>query len=299
MSRIISVSRRTDVPAFYKDWFVRRLKSGLAGWENPFSGQKYFVSLKPKDVVAFVFWSKNYRPFLEVLPFLRKNGYNCLFHYTITGLPRQFETNLVQTEEAVDSFRQISRFYSKDHIVWRYDPIVVSDLTDKDFHLDRFAYLAKHLSGYTRRCYISFPVFYGKVKRNCQAFTSQQGIEFYDLPVEERIDLAEDLAEIAENYGIQVFSCCGDYLIGDRIKKGHCIDGDLISRLFYNCRWRGRLQPTRKECGCTKSTDIGRYDTCPHGCIYCYANVNKEKARRMYDRHDPESPFLGYKKTEV
>jgi hypothetical protein len=298
MKKIISVTRRSDIPAFYKDWFKNRLNAGFAGWENPFGGQKYLVSLKPQDVTAFVFWSKNYRSFLDVLPDLKQNGFNCLFQYTITGLPREFEVNLVETEDAIDSFKEISSLFSAEQVFWRYDPILTSAQTDKEYHLDRFEYIARQLSGYTRRCFVSYAVFYGKVERNFRAFTKEQGIKFYDPYNEQKIELANQLADIAAQYGMQVYTCCGDYLIGEKVKKAHCIDGDLISQLFYSGELKVKSRPTRKECGCSESTDIGKYDTCPHGCIYCYANVNKEKARQMHDNHDPGSPFLGYAKED-
>ncbi len=298
MQRIVSVSRRTDIPAFYGKWFANRLDAGFVGWVNPFGGQKYLVSLHPEDVTALVFWSKNYRPFLEFLPDLKQRGYNCLFHYTITGLPGMFETNPVETGDAIDSFRQISDLYSPEHIAWRFDPILISDVTDKEFHLDRFEYIASRLSGYTERCFVSFAVYYGKVERSFRNFTAHHGINFFDPAREEKIELADQLAGIAGHYGIQMFSCCGDYLVNDRINKGRCIDGELISRLFYKGNWKGKSKPTRRECGCTQSTDIGKYDTCPHGCIYCYANMNKETARDVYEKHDGDSPFLGYAREE-
>lgn len=298
MRRIISVSRRTDVPAFYTDWFANRLDAGFAGWENPFGGQKYVVSLRVEDVIAFVFWSKNYRPFLKILPRLQAEGHKCLFQYTITGLPHIMEAGLVDTDDAIESFQQLSSAFSSAQVFWRYDPIVISDVTDSTYHLARFEYIAGRLAGYTHRCYLSYAILYGKVEKNFRSFTQQHGIEFRDPSVSQKIELANKLAEIGRGYGIQVYTCCGDYLIGDSIHKAHCVDDELISRIFYNGTWHGKRKPTRKECGCAESTDIGKYDTCPHGCIYCYANVNKHKAMDKYRQHDTASPFLGYSSSE-
>ena len=299
MRKIISVSRRTDVPAFYSEWFLKRLDYGFAGWENPFGGQKYLVSLALKDVIAFVFWSKNYRPFLDrALPRLRESGHNCLFQYTITGLPREFESEVVELDDAIDSFRTISDKFSPEHVFWRYDPIVLSDRTDKLFHLERFDHIARRLSGFTGRCYFSYAIQYGKVERNYKRFSEEQGVKFFDPDTETKIHFANQLADIANNYSIEMYTCCGDYLISNKIKKAHCVDGELISKLFFHGDWSWKWHPTRKECGCTESTDIGKYDTCPHGCIYCYANIHKEKAQQMYKSHDPESPFLGYSKSD-
>ena len=299
MKKIISVSRRTDIPAFYGDWFMRRLDAGVAGWENPFGGQKYLVSLKPEDVLAFAFWSKNYRPFLTHLKMIKERGYLCLFNYTITGLPHEFECNLVPMEDAIDSFRALARMFSLDHMSWRYDPIVTSEKTDEAFHAVRFEELARQLQGYTLRCYFSFAIMYGKVERNFARFERRNRAGLRDPCTEERIRLAGRLADIASKYGITLYTCCGDYLISDHIRKAHCVDGDVVSRLYYQGTWKGIDRPTRKECGCVESTDIGRYDTCPHGCIYCYANVNKEQAQRAYQQHDPESSFLGYPRAQA
>lgn len=299
MSRIVSISRRTDIPAFYGRWFERRLEEGFAGWENPFGGQRYLVSLKREDVIALVFWSKNYRPFLPVLERIRSVGYPAVFNYTITGLPRAFECHLVPTDDAIDSLLVLSRMYSSDHINWRYDPIVVSSITPPEFHEKRFAELCGRLRGHVKRCYFSYAILYGKVERNFQRFERENGVKIIDPPEAERIALAKRLAEIAAAHEIEMFTCCGDYLIDGRIKKAHCVDGDAISRIYYGGNWHGVERPTRKECGCTESTDIGKYDTCPHGCIYCYANINKEQALKSSNTHDHESAFLGYTKAEA
>lgn len=299
MKKIISVSRRTDIPAFYGDWFMNRLEAGFAGWENPFGGQKILTSMKQEDVTAFVFWSKNYRPFLEHLAVIRQQQIPVMFNFTITGLPHVFECNLVEPEDAIDSLKQISSMFSPEHVNWRYDPIVISSVTDEAFHLKRFRWLAEQLAGHVTRCYFSFAIMYGKVERNFRKFEQQNRITVSDPARLQRIGLAEKLTDIAMGYGIQMYTCCGDYLIdGDRIKKARCVDGEILERLYPDCNG-GNEKPTRKECGCTESTDIGKYDTCPHGCIYCYANINKERAIKLYNSHDPDSAFLGYTKEET
>lgn len=289
----MSVSRRTDIPAFYGAWFDRRLDEGFAGWENPFGGQHYLVSLKREDVVAMAFWSKDYRPFLPVVKRIRSLGYPAVFNYTITGLPKEFECRVVAVDDAIDSLVELSGLYSPDHINWRYDPVVVSDVTPPGYHEKQFTELCRRLRGYVTRCYFSFTMRYGKVERNFQRFEREHNFGIPDLPLPGRIALARRLAEIAAAHDIRMFTCCGDYLIGGRIEKAHCIDGELISRLHYGGGWHGASKPTRKECGCTASVDIGKYDTCPHGCVYCYANINKEQAVRAYETHDAESAFLG------
>jgi len=297
MKQIISVSRRTDVPAFYGDWFMARLNDGFAGVVNPFGGQRYIVSLKPRDVVCFVFWSKNFAPFLENLKAIDRMGYKFYFNYTVTGLPVVFESN-VDKRTAVETLKQLSQMYSPRHINWRFDPIIISSICDRDFYVNAFEELAAEFEGYVERCYFSFVVNYGKVVRNFAEFEKSHGLKIFDCDSDFKIDLANELAAIAERHGIRMFSCCGDYLVGEKIKKAHCIDGSIIGQLFYPQGLQYTQKPTRKECGCTESTDIGAYDTCPHGCIYCYANMNKPKAYKAFENYDKGSAFLGYPKSQ-
>lgn len=296
--RIISVSRRTDVPAFYGEWFMNRVREGFAGTINPFGGQRYRIDLRPEAVVCFAFWSKNYTPLLPHLRTLTSMGYRSFFNFTITGLPHEFECNLVPPDEAVATLRRLADEFSPEHISWRYDPILLSDRTPFDWHVEKFADLAGRLRGATRRCYFSFAIQYGKVQRNFDAFQQQQGVRIQDPDLATRRRLAETLADIGEANGITMYSCCGDVLVSGRIHKAHCVDGDIIRQLFDPYGTMFKTVPTRKECGCAESSDIGAYDTCPHGCVYCYANLNKEQADRQYRVHDPGSAFLGATRAE-
>ena len=297
MKRIISVSRRTDIPAFYGGWFMDRIKQGFAGVVHPFGRQKYIVSLKPEDVVCFVFWSRNFTPFHKHLKTIEDMGYKFYFNYTVTGLPSVFESN-VQKEAAIESLKHLSRTYSPKHINWRFDPIIISSICDRDFYKRAFEKLASEFAGFVERCYFSFVVRYGKVIRNFAECEKSHGLKIFDCSTDFKIDLANELAAIAEHYGIRMFSCCGDYLVGDKIKKAHCIDGSIIEELFFPKGLSYKHKPTRDECGCTESTDIGTYDTCPHGCVYCYANTNKGRAHNAFKNHDKTSAFLGCTKIQ-
>ncbi len=297
MSRIISVSRRTDVPAFYGDWFMRRIQEGFAGVVAPYGAKRYLVSLAPQDVDCFVFWSKDFTPFVPHLDTLDRLGYRFYFNYTLTALPGVFETDVDKTE-ALETLQYLGERYSPRHINWRFDPIILSNITDADFYLDNFERLAAQLAGRVERCYFSFVTEYEKVKRNLFPLRAGQDIHLLPARPQEKIALAERLAAIADRYGIQMYSCCGDYLLGPRIHKGHCIDGALIEQLFFPQGFAHQAKPTRKECGCTESIDIGAYDTCPHGCLYCYANANKFMADSAFRRHDPDSAFLGFDKPQ-
>ncbi|MHC4645835.1 MAG: DUF1848 domain-containing protein [Planctomycetota bacterium] len=297
MRKIVSVSRRTDIPAFYGDWFMTAIKEGFTGVVNPFGGQRYIVSLRPEEVVCFVFWSKDFTPFLEILKMLDDLGYKFYFNYTVTGLPDIFESN-VNKKSAVATLKMLSRMYSPRHINWRFDPIVISSICDRPFWLRAFKQLASELEGYVERCYFSFVAMYGKVVRSFADFEKLHRLKIFDPDPAFKIDLAGELADVADRHGIEMYSCCGDYLVSAKIKKAHCIDGDLIEELFAPKDFSHTEKPTRKECGCTESADIGAYDTCPHGCVYCYANMNKPKAHTAFQNHHPTSTFLGCSKTQ-
>jgi hypothetical protein len=298
MPKILSVSRRTDIPAFYSAWFLRRLEAGFAGLVNPYNERRYLVSLEPQEVTCFVFWSKNYLPFLDALTEVDRREYPCYFNFTITGLPRVFEPNLVDTEVSVDTLKQLSHRYSPRHIDWRYDPVILSNVTDRDFHLANFEKLASALEGSVERCYFSFVMLYSKVQRSFARLEGQQGIEVTDPDLSFRQDLAQELAEIANHHGIRLYSCCGDSLLSPYIYKAHCVDGALIEDLFHPPGFTWLEKPTRTECGCTQSIDIGAYDTCPHGCAYCYANANPKVAQAAYRYHEPGTAFLGYSQVQ-
>ncbi len=274
-----------------------RVREGFAGVVHPFGGRRYLVSLRPEDVACLVFWSKDFTPFVEHLETLDRLGYRFYLNYTVTGVPPVFESD-VDRIAALRTLKHLSRRYSPRHINWRFDPIVLSSICDGDFYLSEFARLAHELEGIVERCYFSFVMPYRKVERNFHALEQQTGTQVIRASESQRIELADRLASIADSHGIRMYSCCGEYLVGDRIQKAHCIDGALIEELFYPRGFAGAEKPTRQGCGCTESLDIGAYDTCPHGCTYCYANANKAVARRAFNDHDPSAAFLGFSKAQ-
>lgn len=297
MKRIVSVSRRTDIPAFYGEWFMRRIREGFVGVVNPFGGQRYRVSLKPEDVACLVFWSKDLTPFLDHLETLERLGYRFYFNYTVTALPSVFESD-VDKQAALSTLKRLAARYSPAHINWRFDPIILSSISDSDFYLRAFESFADELEGRVERCCFSFVAFYGKVRRNFKDLERAHGIQVNEPSEEMRTELANRLAEIAARRGITMYSCCGDYLLGGKIHEAHCIDGALVERLFGPSEMPYKEKGTRPECGCTESADIGTYNTCPHGCVYCYANANKIAARQSFEHHDPDSAFLGHTKAQ-
>jgi hypothetical protein len=281
MPQVISISRRTDIPAFYPDWLVNRLKAGMVFVRHPFVNKLLRVSLRPEDVSAMVFWSKNYSPLLSRLEAIENTTRNLFFHFTITA-NRELEFHTPDYRDAIRDYIYLAGQYSPEQLVWRYDPIAITDRLSFGLNEERFVRCAELLKGRARKCIISFVHPYKKVLTNLKKYTDHSLI---DLSEENKRAYAKRLAERAEAYGINLYACCSDYLVSDKIQKASCIDGRSLSGLFKT-PIDTRRAGTRKECACTKSVDIGAYDTCAHGCVYCYANADKDRATAALTRHN-------------
>lgn len=292
-AKIISASRRTDIPAFYSKWLINRIQEGFCHWINPFGGQVYRVSLEPSDIIMIVFWTRNPKPLMPYLDHLRERGFFYYFHFTINGYPRSIESHCPTIDNAIKSFCQLSEKNLPQELVhWRYDPILLSEITSPAYHLEQFERIAKQLKGYTRRCYFSFADFYGKTARNLKRVEREHQIHFEDPDLDEQRALVEKLCDIADGYGMTLYSCCNDQLIDNRVKKAHCIDLDTVSRLRPNLSLSLKKAPTRQDCGCIEATDIGAYDTCTFGCIYCYATNSRSAAIKRMETHEPSDTAL-------
>jgi hypothetical protein len=281
--RIISVSRRTDIPAYYADWLMRQVEQGYVVYPNPISFQPVKLSLEPQDVLFLVFWTRNPHPLekhLSRLDELYERAY--YFHFTINGMPRELESHNPPLDFAVDTFLRLAERYP-GQVFWRYDPLVLSDLTPRSYHLEQFGKLATRLHGATRRCYFSFVSWYQKVHRNFAKTTAQLGVRFYEPTPAERLEITAQLQAIAAGHNLTLYSCCEDSLLQvPGIAKSRCVDMETIRELAPSRHRQLRLAPTRQDCGCYESRDIGYYDSCPHGCLYCYANLNRDKAKAFY-----------------
>lgn len=288
MSCVISASRRTDIPAFYSDWFITRLREGRVVVRQPYSGKYFSVSLRPEEVNAVVFWSKNYAPLLGKLDQVERRTRNLFFHFTITG-NRELENNVPDRQDAVRDYRFLAKRYTSAHVVWRYDPICITDKLSFETLEERFIHLAELLKGFADQCIISFVHPYRKVLVNMADYTDHR---LLDVPLEQKKEYAGRLARLASRYGIRLSACCNDHLVSGPVTKAACIDGRYLSGLFA-ADLDTRPASTRTECACTRSIDIGAYDTCAHGCAYCYANTDKERAEAAQRRHDPAGNSLG------
>lgn len=275
MKTIISASRRTDIPAFYLNWFQDKIKSGKVEFTNPFYKQnKKIVKLDPDHVHWIVFWSRNYGHFIQQKDFFK--DYNLFFHFTI--LPKSaMEKSALPFEKALAQIRILSETYGPEMIIWRYDPIVhwIDNKTITCNHnLKKFEELCKKISSFgIRRCYFSFVHAYQKYERRfAKTFPDWQ---IYNLSLNEQLVIIEKMAGISEKFDIVLYSCCNDALLNHpEVKKGRCIDGGLFNELDAAKNVSVAKAPSRSDCGCTRSIDIGDYikQPCHYGCIYCYAN---------------------------
>jgi len=281
---VISVSRRTDIPAYYANWFRKRLEIGYTFYPNPLnSNNKVYQELSPDSVKAFVFWTRNPRPLFKHLDYIdelyKKKHY---MHFTINGLPDILEIRNPKVEYAIDSAKYLAdRYKSNEYVQWRYDPIVISSITPSEFHLDKFEYISDKIKDYVNRCYFSFVDYYKKTERNFSILTAKEGILFTNPSIEEQITLIEKIKTISDRKNIKLYACAEDdvYRRIEGIEKAHCVDGDIINKICTDDNPNNYKEiPSRIGCGCIESRDIGYYDSCPHGCIYCYANMNPDIA---------------------
>ena len=292
---IVSASRRTDLPAFYSEWFFNRLDDGYCLVPNPYNPKSiYEVSLEPKDVDAIVFWSKNPGPMIPKLDMLEKKGFRFYFHFTLTGYDQHLECHVPSMEKRLETFEALSAKLGKRRVIWRYDPIVISDKTDWLFHFETFGELARRLRNRTRRVVISFVEYYQKAERRLGRL-EEQGWSFNREPQED-VDVfpfLSKMSSIAAVNGMRMVTCANDRDYSQvGIGNGSCIDVNLINRI-WNLGLRHKKDPgQRKYCRCAPSRDIGIPDTCLHRCLYCYSTLNQEIAVKRNSLHSPESPVL-------
>ncbi|OHD13819.1 MAG: hypothetical protein A2086_07595 [Spirochaetes bacterium GWD1_27_9] len=264
---LISVSRRNDIPSCFGDWFLQKIKDGFCETQNPFNGLKQVVSLKPDDVDGFIFWSKNYIPFVEKLIFLEDKGYKFYLNYTLNNYSKILEPLYNQNSEIAANLINLSKKYT---IFWRYDPIYISKKMDFDFHLKNFNFLCENFTGKVNRVIINFIQEYPKVIKRLDRLKDTD-FEYIPLNNKEKLDLGLELKNIASNYGIDCYSCTPILYKNSITKKSHCVDKIVFEKLT-NKILDLKESPNFSGCHCYKSIDIGFYKSCPNNCIYCYAN---------------------------
>ncbi len=287
---IISASRATDIPAFYADWFFRRLEKGYVRWRNPFSGQDSYVSFGNTRFI--VFWSKNPAPLLPCLPMLKERGIGCYVQFTLNDYEAEgLEPKVPTLVQRTDTFRRLVDALGIGAVVWRFDPLILTDKINIDTLLDKIAHIGNVLAGYTEKLVFSFADIesYKKVSRNLR----QSGINYREWDEVSMRNFASRLSALNRNkWKFRLATCAERINLSEYdIEHNRCIDPELISRLapddaiLQNFLYEARTDTgQRKACGCILSKDVGAYNTCPHGCLYCYANTSSASASTNYKK---------------
>jgi len=278
---ILSVSRRTDIPAYYAEWFCRRLEAGFLLVRNPMNPHQVSrIVLDPTVVDGIVFWSKNPAPLMSRLD--RLSDYPFYIQYTLTPYGADLEPHVPPREEAMETFLALADKLGPHRLIWRYDPIIFSPDHTAAYHLRAFEQIARRLSGQTRRCVVSFLDFYPIVHRQIP--------RAHPLSLDNREELLLSLSERAAYYGMTLTTCAetGSYSLKG-IPPGGCIDPGLLGEIGGRPLKAKKASGQRPQCLCCDSIDVGTYSTCRHGCLYCYA----EKGLKKINLHDPSSPILG------
>jgi Domain of unknown function (DUF1848) len=260
---IVSASRRTDLPAFHAEWFSACLSRGTAEYRNPYSGRPATVSLSRDRVAAFVFWTRDPRPFLPVLSRIEREGYRSVFHFTVTGFPREIEPFVPPFAETVTAFRRLADSLGPRRVLWRFDPLLPGE--DPDGLVARFERVSEALDGLSTRCTMSIAHPY---RKSLRATRHLPGIWEASGGLRSSV---ERIAALGRERGFEMLSCCTPLFAGWGIPPGACVDAGYLMDLFPDAGIPPPPSPVRPGCLCRSSRDIGTYRTCRHGCLYCYA----------------------------
>ncbi len=284
---ILSVSRRTDIPNYYSEWFYNRIREGFVCVRNPMNlHQISRLDLSPEVVDCIVFWTKNPEPMIGRLDELL--AYKYYFQFTLTGYGKDIESGVPhKKEKMIPIFQKLSEKIGSKRVIWRYDPILFTNKYTPEYHLRAFEQIAEALREYTNECVISFVDIYAKNKK------VMEEIGAYNIDEVMLAEFAGKLSQIAAANGMTVGSCAENIdLIRYGIGHNCCIDKNLIEDII-GCRINvGKDKNQRQECGCVESIDIGTYNTCKNGCKYCYANYSRDGVLKSCGKYDEDSPIL-------
>ena len=284
---ILSVSRRTDIPNYYSQWFYNRIKEGFVYVRNPMNAHQVSrIEITPDVVDCIVFWTKNPEPRMERLEEL--SAYHYYFQFTLTGYGRDMEPGIPhKREKMIPVFQALSDRIGKEKVIWRYDPIIFSQRYTPAYHLKAFEQIAMALKGFTEKCVISFVDEYAKNRKNMELLGA------YEMDRYQLSEFAKKISQIAKRNGMDTGSCAESIDLAEcGIKHNCCIDKELIEKTIGGRIKAGKDRNQRAECGCMESVEIGAYHTCKNGCKYCYANSSAENVARNCSKYDPTSPIL-------
>lgn len=308
---IVSASRSTDIPAFYADWFLHRLKVGYSAWTNPFNGVRSYVAYDKTRLI--VFWSKNPQPLLNnggCLDYLAHKGINCYIQYTLNDyVTEKLERGVPPLQDRIDTFKRLVDRLGFGRIIWRFDPMILTDNITTDDLLAKAQYIGDQLRGYTEKMVYSYADI--RIYRKVQSNLERNAVKFREFGEEDMHYIAKHLAALNSNWGFTL-ATCGEKIDLEQygIEHNKCVDDDLMIKYFsederlmdflgveivrgdlFNPqstiikRKKNKDKGQRAFCGCIVSKDIGEYNTCPHLCEYCYANTSKETALKNWQRH--------------
>ncbi|MDO5425533.1 MAG: DUF1848 domain-containing protein [Eubacteriales bacterium] len=282
---ILNTGSRTDIPAFFSEWFYKRIEEGYVMVRNPYyPSQVLRYRLEPEVVDGILFCTKNPKPMLEKIHCL--DAFRQLWFVTVTPYGKEIEPGVPEKGRVLETFRELSGIVGKRAVIWRYDPIFLSEKYSLEFHMEAFERMAAALEGYTECCVISFIDLYEKTKRNFPGVKA--------VGKEERMRIGREFVRIGGRYGMEIRSCCeGTELEVFGVNCSGCMTKEVVERAF-GCKLEvpGGGKSAREGCHCLLGNDIGVYHSCGHGCLYCYANDDAETVRRNRRRHEVDSPFL-------
>ena len=281
---ILNTGLRTDIPGFFSEWFYNRIEDGFVYVRNPYAkNQIYSYRLDPELIDCIIFCTKNPKPMFENLEKIDK--FNQYWHITITPYEKEIEPNVPPINDVLESFKYLSKKLGKENVTLRYDPIFINEKYTLEKHIESFEYIINSLSGYTTEAIISFIDLYEKTKRNFP--------KAIEVTKDERLKLGKEFAQIGKKNNITIKTCVeGSELDKFGIDSSGCMTKEVIERAINKNLNIPKQKARNGECYCLLNNDIGEYNTCAHGCLYCYANSNKRLVKRNLKLHDPKSPIL-------
>ena len=284
---IIQTGMRTDIPAFYSQWLLNRLKEGYVMVRNPYypdSISRY--ELNPDIVDLITFCTKNTVPVVRNDELMKTlEPFPQWWFVTLTPYGKEIEPHVPEKAVVADAIIELSKIIGSENIGWRYDPIFISQKYTIQYHLKAFENIAKRLSGYTKTAVISFIDLYPKVKRNFP--------EAREVTSEERVFLGKEFVRIATQYGMMLKPCAeGDELAQFGADCRGCQTIDVLEKAAGTKLKVPKKTQGRKECFCFLNGDIGAYNSCGHLCKYCYANYDSKSVLENMKNHNPSSPLL-------
>lgn len=284
---VLSVSRRTDIPNYYSEWFYNRIREGFLYVRNPINRHQVSeISLSPDVVDCIVFWTKNPKPMMGKLD--RLKDYKYYFQFTLTGYGADVEPGVPHKRDAMlPVFQELSEKIGREKVIWRYDPILFTNRYTPEYHIKAFGQIARALRGYTDKCVISFVDVYPKNRKPMGM------LKLGTLDDGQKLAFVSQLSRIASENGMAVGCCAEDMDFAQcGVQRNSCVDKSLIEAIAGCHISAGKDKNQRGSCGCMKSIDVGTYNTCRNGCVYCYANYRQGVVAENSKRYDPNSPLL-------